>query len=199
MRGIEGGQEIEIKLRLSAAGDGRAKLIKAGFTEREPRSLERNTLYDDGERHLKTRGELIRIRHYGGKVILTYKRKGGERAGTVSGSLHKYRPEMETEVADAEPLIAALGAAGLTPVLRYEKYRSVFSRPGESGSAMLDETPIGVYLELEGEPEWIDRMAIELGFHASEYVTSSYLSLHEQHCLKNGQTPTDMVFEETKA
>ncbi|MEP7363544.1 MAG: class IV adenylate cyclase [Acidobacteriota bacterium] len=197
MGGIESGQEIEIKLKLASAGEGRAKLMAAGFLEWQPRDLEQNSLFDDGEGRLKARGELVRVRHYGGKVVLTYKRKGGERVGTLAGSLHKFRPELETEVADAEPLIAVLRAVGLTPVLRYEKYRTVFRREAEEGLAMLDETPIGVYLELEGEPDWIDRLAGEMGFPVEEYVTASYLTLYDQYCLSKGRKSADMVFEET--
>ena len=194
MGGTESGQEIEIKLRVSSAEAGRAMLEAAGFLVRHERSLERNTLYDDGERSLRARGDLVRVRSYGDKVILTYKRKGGEQAGTVSGSLHKYRPEQETEVGEAEPLIAVLTAAGLMPVLRYEKYRTIYSRDGAAGLATLDETPIGVFLELEGEPAWIDEMAALLGFGAQEYVTLSYLSLHEQQCIQKGLPVSDMVF-----
>ena len=197
MSGIDGSQEIEIKLRLPSAEAGRSKLSAAGFVERHARCLEHNTLFDDAERRLRARGELVRIRHYGGKVLLTYKKRGGDRLGTIDGSLHKYRPEIETEVGNAEALIAVLLSAGLTPVRRYEKYRTVFEREGEQGLALLDETPIGVYLELEGEPEWIDQMARELGFGVEQYVTASYLSLNEQYCLNNGTKATDMVFEET--
>lgn len=195
----DGGQEIEIKLRLSSAANGRERLLKAGFTERHERCLERNTLFDDEQQRLRQRGEIVRLRQYGGKVVLTHKKKGGERAGSVEGSRHKYRPELETEVTHAEALISVLQAAGLSPILRYEKYRTIFAREGERGMALLDETPIGIFLELEGEPDWIDSAAHELGFGVQEYVTSSYLTLHEQLCLQNGRTVTDMLFEEVDA
>lgn len=193
-----GGQEIEIKLQLASAESGRALLLAAGFAERHPRCLERNTLFDDPGGNLRSRGQLVRLRHYGGQVLLTYKTKGADRAGTVDGSRHKHRPELETTVADAAPLIAVLQAAGLAPVLRYEKYRTEFAKPGESGLALLDETPIGTYLELEGEPEWIDRTAGLLGFSVDQYITASYLSLNEQDCLKNGLPVTDMIFDEAE-
>ena len=196
---MDRGREIEIKLPLESAAEGRAKLIAAGFGERHERCLERNTLFDDGERSLRQRGDLVRVRLYGEKVVLTYKQRGQEEAGTIAGSLHKHRPEQETEVGAEGPLVAVLGAAGLEPVLRYEKYRTVFNRPGESGLAMLDETPIGVYLELEGQPEWIDRVAGELGFGVGQYVTQSYLSLHQQFCLNNGVDAAEMLFDETEA
>lgn len=194
MQTTEGAPEIEIKLRLVSAGDGRAKLTAAGFVEKSPRCLERNTLYDDAGQSLRQRGELVRVRHYGEQVVLTFKRRGGEVPGSVAGSLHKHRPELETIVEHEAPLIAVLQAAGLRPVLRYEKYRTVFAREGEPGLALLDETPIGPFLELEGPPEWIDRCAAAMGFGVADYLTQSYLSLNQEECRKRGMETSDMVF-----
>lgn len=89
-----------------------------------------------------------------------------------------------------------LQAAGLRPVLRYEKYRTVFARQDEPGLALLDETPIGPFLELEGPPQWIDRCAAAMGFHVADYLTQSYLSLNQEDCRKRGVAVSDMVFSE---
>lgn len=194
MQAPDGAPEIEIKLRLDSAGDGRAKLASAGFLEISARLLERNTLYDDDRQTLRQRGELVRIRRYGEQVLLTFKRRGGEMPGSVAGSLHKHRPEMETLVTREAPLVAVLQAAGLRPVLRYEKYRTVFARTAEPGLALLDETPIGPFLELEGPPEWIDGCAAAMGFGVADYLTRSYLSLNEEDCRNRGVAVSDMVF-----
>ena len=187
--------EIEIKLRLSSADDGHRRLVQAGFILQEPRALESNTLYDDAGQGLRRRGELVRIRRFAGRVVLTYKGRGGEQPGKVAGSRHKHRPELETAVADEAPLAAVLTAAGLIPVRRYEKYRSVYGRAGDPGLALLDETPLGEYLELEGTPEWIDRVAAELGFGVADYITRSYLSLHQEEMSKRGCGAADMTFD----
>jgi adenylate cyclase class 2 len=60
--------------------------------------------------------------------------------------------------------------------------------------ATLDETPIGVFLELEGPAEWIDRVAEELGFDESDYILASYATLYADHCRQRGVKPTDMLF-----
>ena len=60
---------------------------------------------------------------------------------------------------------------------RYEKFRTEFQRRGSKGIATLDETPIGTYLELEGDPQWIDRMARTLGYEEKDYITASYARL----------------------
>lgn len=190
-----GTPEIEIKLRLPSAGEGYRRLELAGFTLRRPRALEQNTLYDDAGQSLRRRGDLVRIRRYAGQVLLTYKSRGGEQPGNVAGSRHKHRPELETSVADEAPLTAVLAAAGLFPVRRYEKYRTVYGREGDPGLALVDETPLGMFLELEGPPEWIDRIAAELGFGVGDYITRSYLSLHQEEMSKRGQVAADMTFE----
>jgi len=73
----------------------------------------------------------------------------------------------------------------MRPWFRYEKFRSTFSLPRMKGlKLVLDETPIGVFVELEGKREEIDRAAQLLGFGASDYVTQSYGALFmEKHGL----------------
>jgi len=56
---------------------------------------------------------------------------------------------------------------------------------------MLDETPLGVFLELEGPARWIDRTARALGFSESDYITDSYAELHRR---SRGGEAGDMVF-----
>ena len=78
---------------------------------------------------------------------------------------------------------------------RYEKYRTEFHQARRAGVAMLDETPIGVYLELEGTPQWIDRTARRLGFQESDYITASYGRIYLDWCAAKGLAPGDFTFE----
>ena len=59
---------------------------------------------------------------------------------------------------------------------------------------MLDETPVGVFLELEGTAHWIDRTAHRLGFGASHYITRSYGGLYLEWCKRQRVKPSNMVF-----
>jgi adenylate cyclase class 2 len=59
---------------------------------------------------------------------------------------------------------------------------------------MLDETPVGVYLELEGTPHWIDLTARRLGFQESDYITASYGRVYLDWCAARGCKPGDMTF-----
>jgi adenylate cyclase class 2 len=92
-------------------------------------------------------------------------------------------------------MTAIVERLGYRRVFRYEKYRTEFHQPRRAGVAMLDETPAGVYLELEGTPHWIDLTARRLGFQESDYITASYGRLYIDWCSANGRTPGDMTFE----
>jgi len=59
---------------------------------------------------------------------------------------------------------------------------------------MLDETPIGTYLELEGPGRWIDRTARQLGYRPEDYITQSYVALLVERCRRRGRVPGNMIF-----
>ena len=96
---------------------------------------------------------------------------------------------------------AILQAMGLVKVWRYEKYRSYFGWTdpgcGATLSIALDETPIGVFLELEGEKQAIDAAAARMGFVEAEYVLEDYRSLHLAWLAARGLPPSDLVFDAT--
>lgn len=179
--------EVEIKLSLESAEHARRLLAQAGFVADHERSFEANTVFDTPQLSLLERKQLLRLREFRGRNILTF--KGAPLAGP-----HKTRPEYETEVADREAFRHILAGLGYLPQFRYEKYRTMFSPGKGEGHACLDETPMGVFLELEGPGAWIDETAARLGFGPEQYITLSYGSLWREYCLKRGQTGTDMTF-----
>jgi adenylate cyclase, class 2 len=180
-------REVEIKLRLSSAAEGRRKLRAAGFRLSKRRVFEANTLYDTFRKSLGRSGRLLRVREAGKLGLLTYK-------GQTLPGKHKDREELETEVTDPHRLGEILARLDYVPTFRYEKYRTEYQRRGESGHATLDETPIGVYLELEGAPAWIDRSARRLGFDEAGYITASYGALYADYCRQHGRRIAHMIF-----
>ena len=166
--------ETEIKFRVQDPASLAEHLQTAGFHLDTPRSFESNTLYDTHDRRLRARTEILRIRNYNGRTVLTHKRLPDDRPGE---DRHKHRIETETEVADGGALAEVFRSLGLTPAFRYEKWRSEWS-DGE-GHCVIDETPIGNFAELEGTPEWIDRSAARLGIADHETMTLSYGRLFE--------------------
>lgn len=180
--------EVEIKLRVESAGHALRMLESAGYRPEHERAFEANTVFDTVERSLLERRQLLRLREFRGKSILTFK-------GSPIEGPHKARPEFETELADAAAFARILEGLGYSPQFRYEKYRTLFGRSGVAGHVCLDETPMGVFLELEGAPEWIDATAHLLGFGQSGYITMSYGSLWREFCLKQGVEAADMTFD----
>jgi adenylate cyclase class 2 len=185
--------ETEIKLAFPSAAAARRALLAAGFELHTRRGLETNTLYDTPAASLRAQGIAIRHRVWHGKNIITFKGPA-QLAPGAAGSLHKRRVELETIVPDAAPILATWGAAGLVPSFRYEKYRSIYARGRERGHAMLDETPLGTFVELEGAPSWIDRTARLLGFAPSQYIQMSYPALQSEICRRKGITFCDLLF-----
>lgn len=179
--------ETEIKLRAGDVDAARRRLRRAGFRVHKRRLFEDNCLFDTPARRLRKAGTLLRVRQVGRKVILTYK-------GKATNGRHKSREEWEVEVGDFETIQTIAERLGFEPAFRYQKYRSEYRLPSSSGIATLDETPIGVFFELEGNPAWIDRAARRLGYGESDYLTDSYGSLYLAWCAERGVKPKDMVF-----
>jgi len=161
-------QEIEIKFRIEDVRALQRKLRAAGFRQVTPRTHEMNALYDLPGQKLRKRGQLLRLRQYGGEWLLTHKAKG--KAGR-----HKTRVETETKVADGPQMDAILRALGYAPTFRYEKFRAEWT--DGAGHVVVDHTPIGDLGEIEGAPRWIDRTAKALGIERKSYLTQTYAEL----------------------
>lgn len=181
--------ETEIKFAVRDQAALAAQLETLGFRLITPRSFESNQLFDTPERSLRARRELVRIRNYAGRTILTHKRLPDSGVGE---DRHKHRVESETELADAVALVRVFAALGLEPVFVYEKWRAELA--DNEGHCVIDETPIGTYAELEGAPEWIDRIAASLDIGPQDRLTLSYGRLFEQWRTRTGSTARDLTF-----
>jgi adenylate cyclase class 2 len=182
--------ETEIKFRVDDLEGLAKQLEKAGFRLETPREFESNVLYDTPDRSMRARTEILRIRHYGGRCVVTHKRLPENGPGE---DRHKHRIETETIVADGDVLAQIFESLGLVAVFRYEKWRSEWS-DGE-GHCVLDETPIGNFAELEGESAWIDRVATRIGVNPAEYVTLSYGRLFDLWREQQNSSAQDLTFD----
>jgi adenylate cyclase class 2 len=180
--------ETEIKLNAGTAGSARGLLRRAGFRVSRRRVFEDNVIFDTPSGRLRKAGTLLRLRRTAGEFLLTYK-------GRAANGKHKSREEWEATVGDWDAMAAIAERLGFRPAFRYQKYRTEYRLPGGAGVATLDETPIGVFFELEGSPAWIDRTASRLGFRESDYITASYGTLYFEWCKKRRVKPGNMVFE----
>jgi adenylate cyclase, class 2 len=188
------GTEVEVKLRVA---DRRAvvRLLRKLKAKCGARMHEMNTLYDTPAGSLAREGKLVRIRilrpaasrgagQPAGETrrraaspqaaVLTYKGPA-QQEGLAAGRRYKIREEHELLVQDPGALVQVFEGMGLGPWFRYEKYRTTYRLPRVAGLLVeLDETPIGDFLELEGDATAIDRGAALLGYRHRDYIAKSY-------------------------
>jgi len=206
-------QEIEIKLRVPNPAALRRRLKRLRALKITPRTHESNTLYDTPRQDLRRRGQLIRIRiehpsssfgktrtNENTQAILTFKGPIHPSRKSTKGSRHfKMKDEAEVSVTGANELVRILRALGLHPSFQYEKFRTTFALPGIRGLKIeLDETPVGIYLELEGPVAAIDRASRLLGYDREDYLTQTYGSLYLAACRRHRRKPGNMLFPPTK-
>jgi len=177
-------KEKEIKFMMESPERALHLLLSAGATPRGERAFEDNLVFDDEGKTLWGRGILLRLRRYGDRVTLTVKSNAAVEAGL------KVREEREARVDDFDAMREILAALGYAPAFRYQKYRTNFDFMGTVAS--LDETPIGTYLEIEGEPQAVRDAAERLGLDLAHGLTQSYMELFRAF----GKTG-EMVFSET--
>ncbi|MGA2214237.1 MAG: class IV adenylate cyclase [Bryobacteraceae bacterium] len=180
--------EIEIKLRLPDKLEKIRRVLRdQGFRVSKSRAHESNILFDTPKRLLRSHGKLIRLRRVGVHPLLTFK-------GPAVAGRYKKRREIEFNLPDAGAFEQVLNEIGYHPIFRYEKFRTEYAQAANSGKVMLDETPIGNFIEIEGAPRWIDRTARLLGFPTDDYITRSYGYLYLAYCRERRIRPKDMLF-----
>lgn len=204
-RGRHSRHEIEIKLRIVDLPALIAQLRSIGATF-HGRVLEQNTLYDTPDSAFRRCGRLLRLRvetpapaaaRPAGppRVVLTSKAPPttptAPRSSTYTYRRYKDRLESEVTVRDASYWSATLRSLGLRPSFRYGKFRSAYRLPGLHLD--LDETPVGVFLELEGRPRAIDRAARALGFSRRDYIRGTYWDLYAAESRRRGVIPKNML------
>jgi len=174
-------RETEVKLRLDSPESARERLRRLGAVLVRERQFEENVLFDDKSGSLRQSGTLLRLRQTPHGGVLTFKGPSEMEGGIKS------REERETAVESPEQVRAILRHLGYRPVFRYQKYRESWSHRGQE--IEVDETPIGAFLEIEGDPDGIATVASELGFSPADYVAESYVGL-----FLAGGGKGDMVF-----
>lgn len=184
--------EIELKFAVDDIASLRASVARLGLTLRTERSFEGNTLYDSPGRELRGKRQLLRLRQYNGRCVVTHKRMPDDGGADTR---YKTRIETETSVGECGAMAEIFTQLGFAPVFRYEKFRTEWDAP-EGGHLVLDETPIGTWAELEGDPEWIDAMLGKLGVEQSRCTTESYGALFLRWREEHSSPAENMTFAE---
>jgi adenylate cyclase class 2 len=178
--------EREIKLPFDSALAARAAILATGATPLRTRRLQDDYLLDSFDGLLRRRGCALRVRRESGQSRLTFK-------GPVQPSVVKLREELETLVTDGGLLLQILEQVGFQVWFRYQKYREEFTLL--TVILAVDETPVGTFVEIEGDEGGITAAAAALGRRPEEYLRESYRSLFVRACQMRGVPATDMLFD----
>ena len=180
-------QEIEAKFPIGDKAQLRERILALGAELRIDEVYELNYILDRDAAPLQDSYQRLRLRLQGSVATLTYKRSLKKIEGVA------FREEVETEVSDFENTRLILARLGYTTRFIYEKYRNVF----QAGDCvlMLDETPIGTYLEIEGDSnDQIFAMAERLGLDSGLAIDSGYHQLFLNWKAAVGVDDRDMIF-----
>lgn len=180
--------EQEVKLQFDSVGAARQAVNSAGARLVASRRQLDDRFFDTEDGRLRSAGRALRLRRDGTRAYLTSK-------GPVQPGPVKIREEIETAVGDASVAEALLLSLGFERWFRSVKYREEFV----TGRARLaiDETPMGVFIEIEADTDEIARVAALLGRTSADYRLESYPSIYRQWCRTRGVAPGDMLFGES--
>lgn len=167
--------EIEVKIKVDDLQEIKRKIIKLGFRTIAPYSFEHNILFDTKDERLRKNRLLLRLRKINDKYIVTFKHPPEQ---YPDANYYKIREEKEIEVSNYENIKSIFTGLGFKVFFIYEKYREIF----DNGNVkiMMDHTPIGDFIEIEGDTEGIDKAAAQLGYSKSDYITDNYMTLFKR-------------------
>lgn len=172
--------EREIKLEYVSVQAARDAIAALGLPPLRPRRLQDDALYDTPAGTLRSAGSALRLRRDGDQAIVTFK-------GPIEPDVMKVRPEFETGATDGDAMRRILEALGYQVAFRYQKYREEFG--DASCIVAIDESPVGTFVELEGDADRISALAAQLGFGPEHYLTASYFRLHQERAASRGLGP----------
>jgi adenylate cyclase class 2 len=179
--------EREIKLRFSSTAEARHSISVLNATPLRTRRLQDDRLLDWPDGRLRKNRCSLRIRDEVNSSFLTF--KGPPKLDTM-----KLREEIETTVDDAMLLLEILKCLGLQVWFRYQKYREELQHNGII--IAIDETPIGTFVELEGEKQGIIEIANFLGRKNKDYLVDSYLDLFVKSSSMEDAKTIEMIFDQ---
>ena len=165
------GRETEVKFLVQHLPALAARIAAQGGVTLTPRIHELNLRYDTADNSLRRAGCALRLRR-DAAVTLTYKGASAFRAGARS------RDEFETTVGDFDMTHSILEGLGFAVVFQYEKFRTTLALGGVE--IMLDELPIGDFVEIEGEFGLLRPVADQLKLDWEQAIEDSYHALFEK-------------------
>ena len=180
-------QEIEVKFLLKDYAALMQKVAHLHLPCSQERIHEFNLRYDLADGSLVAQKQVLRLRK-DTQARLTFKGPGVMQEDVL------LRKEVEVVVSDFDTTKRLLEALGYQVVMMYEKFRANYLL--DSLVMSVDETPLGLFVELEGEsPAQVRQAAQTLGFNWDARINLSYSTLLNLFNQKTGHTFRDLSFE----
>lgn len=178
--------EREIKVRFASKNAAHEAVKSVGATPLRSKRLQKDALFDWPDERLRQSQCVLRIRQENEDCTLTFK-------GPPESASMKVREEIESTAGNSSNLVTILERLGLEVWFRYEKYREEFTFDGVI--VAIDETPVGIFIELEGEENVIHEIAGSLGWSQEDYILNSYWDIFLKESNTKGSGTSDMVFD----
>lgn len=164
---MTGTEELELKARVTDAPALEQRLRGAGAALRF-RGTMSDRRYDDAAGALDARDEVLRLRTYQPDSGSAYGVLGWKGPVSVRDG-YKRREEHETRVTDWEASLALLERLGYRVTLRID--RTIAEYALEDATIRIEWYPaMDILVEIEGEPDAIERAARATGIPREEFV-----------------------------
>ncbi len=180
-------EERELKFKVEGLDGVRERVIEIEGDRLGPASFEDNWVLDR-EGQLEAAGCVLRLRRDGRGARVTYKGPRRQEGAVKVRIEHEFNVEGEG-VDQAKALFEALG---YTVVRRYQKVREEWRVGGVE--IALDHTPIGDFVEFEGDRAEV--LAKRCGLDLKKVEQRSYLRLYDDYLKDHPEAPPEMVFPE---
>ena len=179
-------QEIEVKFLLKDYSALMQKISDLQLACSQERIHEFNLRYDLPDGSLVAKKQVLRLRK-DTQARLTFKGPGIMEQDVLT------RKEIEVEVSDFDATNRLLEALGYQVIMMYEKFRANYLM--DKLVLSVDETPLGLFIELEGEsPAQVRRAADALGVDWDARINLSYSALLNIFNQSTGHTFRDLSY-----
>lgn len=147
--------------------------------------MEKTIRYDNDDLKCSNNGVFIRTKS-GMKNVLTLKE-----IPTDSSNTSFERITTEVEVDNINKIGYILEKIGLTKKFIMEKYRLFFKY--DNVDILIDELPFGIYLEIKGEDNEINRVTKMLNIDEADLIKMTYWDIYDK--IKKDSKNENIVFE----
>ncbi|MFC2028481.1 class IV adenylate cyclase [Chloroflexota bacterium] len=181
-------QEIEVKFLIKEPARFEETLTRKGGKLVQSKVYEINFHFDSEDHRLQTQNKILRLRK-DISSMLTYK------GPTEIDDGIQIREELEIPIEDIQLTTKILESIGFQIVHIYEKFRTIYAF--KDFLVMIDELPIGIFLEIEGKNPILIKMFVDsIGIEWNRNIPFGYFAIFQKLCNLKGRQVGNMEFDD---